>query len=72
MEKLQENFIKLSEFQEGEKRVKAMLIKYENNMEKYLAPWMAFSKDAKHVYPSKDYCLLLMIIFHTIRFKCSH
>lgn len=57
MEKLQEDFIKLREFQEGEKRVKAMLTKYEANMEKYLAPWIAFSKDAKYVYPSQGLLL---------------
>lgn len=53
MTRLQEDFARLRDYRLGEARIKALLRKDEQDIEKYLAPWIRFSKDAKHVYPSQ-------------------
>lgn len=53
MNRLQEDFVKLRDSKEGKDRIKNLLKKDEENIERYLAPWIHFSKDAEHVYPSQ-------------------
>lgn len=53
LEELREDFNNLRDGDLGKQRIKKILKAGENDTEKYLAPWIAFSKEAKHVYPSQ-------------------
>lgn len=53
MKDLRQDFINLRNADSGKTRIKKLLENREKNIEEYLAPWIAFSKDAKHVYPSQ-------------------
>ncbi|RJR29988.1 hypothetical protein C4564_01280 [Candidatus Microgenomates bacterium] len=50
---LKEDFLNLRNPKIGKDRIKKMLARDEAHMEEYLSDWIAFSKDAKHVYPSQ-------------------
>ncbi len=53
LEKLREDFEELRDPEKGRKRIKQKLETSEKNIDEYLAPWLALSKEAKWVYPSQ-------------------
>lgn len=48
-----EDYLELRDPEIGKKRIKDLLKEKENNLEKYLTPWYAISKEARFVYPSQ-------------------
>lgn len=53
LEKLKLDFYELRDGDIGKKRIKKLLAPFEHHMEQYLSLWIAFSKEARHVYPSQ-------------------
>ncbi len=53
IEKAKRDFYDLRDPEIGERKIKAILKPRERDTEVYLSPWLAFSKEDKHVYPSQ-------------------
>lgn len=50
---LKEDFLDLRHPESGKKRILSVLKDKEDNLSEYLKPWLEFSKESKHVYPSQ-------------------
>lgn len=66
LDNLRKDFFELRDPEKGKRKIKDKLAPFEKNIDEYLAPWLAISKEAKWVYPSQG---LLQTPYDELRYR---